>query len=64
MGPPNMTREEIEFWDHVFGQMVKTKAWKQTLDHYMWEDFYKNSEETYKYLEEQSMMYEQLMGVH
>ncbi|PMC40455.1 hypothetical protein CJ195_01705 [Bacillus sp. UMB0899] len=64
MGPPNMSKEEIEFWDHVFSQMVKTKAWEKTLDHYMWEDFYKNSDETYKYLEEQSMMYEELMGVH
>ena len=64
MGPPNMSEDEIEFWDHVFGQMVKTKAWEKTLEHYMWEDFYKNSEETYKYLEEQSLMYEQLMGVH
>lgn len=64
MGPPNMSKEEIEFWDQVFGQMVNTKTWEQTLDHYMWEDFYKNSEETYKYLEEQSKMYEQLMGVY
>ena len=64
MGPPNMSKEEIEFWDHVFGEMVKTEAWKKTLEHFMWEDFYKDSEETYKYLEEQSMMYEQLMGVH
>ena len=64
MGPPNMSKEEIKFWDHVFGEMVKTEAWKKTLEHYMWEDFYKDSEETYKYLEEQSMMYEQLMGVH
>jgi len=64
MGPPNMSKDEIEFWDHVFGKMVKTKTWEQTLDHYMWEGFYKNSEETYRYLEEQSKMYEQLMGVH
>ncbi|MCV9887855.1 tripartite tricarboxylate transporter substrate binding protein [Metabacillus halosaccharovorans] len=64
MGPPNMSKEEIEFWNYVFGEMVKTEAWKKTLEHFMWEDFYKDSEETYKYLKEQSMMYEQLMGVH
>ncbi|WP_338786722.1 tripartite tricarboxylate transporter substrate binding protein [Metabacillus sp. FJAT-53654] len=63
MGPPNMTKDEIEFWDMTIEKMVRTEKWKQTLKKYMWKDFYKNSSETSKYLEEQSKMYEVLMGV-
>ncbi|MFS0634276.1 tripartite tricarboxylate transporter substrate-binding protein [Mesobacillus foraminis] len=62
MGPAGMTEEEIQFWDETFAQMVSTKEWKQTLKKYMWKDFYKNSKETKKYLEEQSRMYEELLG--
>ncbi|MFC0274950.1 tripartite tricarboxylate transporter substrate binding protein [Metabacillus herbersteinensis] len=63
MGPPNMSRAEIEYWDTTIEKMVSTEKWKQTLQKYMWSDFYKSSKETSIYLEEQSKMYEELMGV-
>lgn len=63
MGPPNMTKEEIKFWDLTIEKMVKTEKWKTMLDENMWTDFYKNSSETSKFLEEQSKLYKQLMGV-
>ncbi len=63
MGPPHMTKEEIQFWDRTLEEMVKTEAWQQTLKKYMWDDFYKNSSETTKFLEEQGKMYEALMKV-
>lgn len=63
MGPPYMTKEEIQFWDRTLEKMVKTEAWQQTLEKYMWDDFYKNSSETTKFLEEQGKMYEALMKV-
>lgn len=44
--------------------MVKTEKWKKTLQMYMWNDFYKNRRETIIFLENQSRMYEQLMGIH
>ena len=62
MGPPNMTKEEIQFWDRKIGEMVKTEKWQQTLQKYMWNDFYKNSSETSKFLDEQGKFYEVLMG--
>jgi putative tricarboxylic transport membrane protein len=62
MGPPNMTKEEIQFWDRKIGEMVKTEKWQQTLQKYMWNDFYKNSSETSKFLDEQAKLYEELMG--
>ncbi|PGT81770.1 MULTISPECIES: tripartite tricarboxylate transporter substrate binding protein [Bacillaceae] len=64
MGPPNMTKEEISFWDKTLSEMVKTKKWQEILDEYMWKSFYKDSKDTFNYLEQQSEMYERLMGVN
>lgn len=64
MGPPHMTRDEIQFWDRTLEKMVKTEAWQETLQKYMWNDFYKNSNETTKFLEEQGKMYEALMKAY
>ncbi|MDI2586553.1 tripartite tricarboxylate transporter substrate-binding protein [Psychrobacillus sp. NEAU-3TGS] len=64
MGPPNMTKDEIQFWDTTIEKMVQTEKWQQTLEKYMWKDFYKNSSETAKFLEEQDRMYETLMNVN
>lgn len=61
MGPPNMSKDEIQFWDETFGEMVQTEEWQQTIEQYMWKDFYMNSSETTEFLEEQSKMYEELM---
>lgn len=61
MGPPNMAKDEIQFWDETFGEMVQTEEWQQTIEQYMWKDFYMNSSETTEFLEEQSKMYEELM---
>ena len=61
MGPPNMTKDEIQFWDSTIEKMVRTEEWKQTLKKYMWKDFYKNSRETSTFLEEQEKMYKTLM---
>jgi tripartite-type tricarboxylate transporter receptor subunit TctC len=63
MGPPNMTKAEIKYWDTIIEKMVSTDKWQQTLQKYMWNDFYKNSRETSIYLQEQSKMYEELMGI-
>ncbi|MFJ8237358.1 tripartite tricarboxylate transporter substrate binding protein [Ureibacillus sp. NPDC094379] len=64
MGPPNMSEDEIEFWDMTLEKMVRTEEWKHILQKYMWDDFYKNSSETSKFLEEESKMYKKLMGIY
>ncbi|RQW73772.1 tripartite tricarboxylate transporter substrate binding protein [Lysinibacillus composti] len=64
MGPPNMSKDEIEFWDRTFAKMVETEEWKQTLEKYMWEDFYMNSRETSQFLDEENRKYEKLMGLY
>ncbi|WP_230874914.1 tripartite tricarboxylate transporter substrate binding protein [Lysinibacillus cavernae] len=63
MGPPNMSNAEIQFWDLTIEKMVMSEKWEKTLQKYMWNDFYKNRRETIIFLEEQSRMYQQLMGI-
>lgn len=61
MGPPNMTEEEIAFWDEKLGEMVQTDQWKELLENNDWEDFYQNSADTKKFLEEQEELYRELV---
>lgn len=61
MGPSNMTKAEIQYWDDVFYKMVKTDQWNQFLKEHNWTSLYKNSSETALFLEEQSQFYEKLM---
>jgi tripartite-type tricarboxylate transporter receptor subunit TctC len=62
MGPPDMSEEEIRYWDRVFYKMVQTKRWKEVLDRHEWDSLYKSSQETRKFLDAQSKLYEQMMG--
>lgn len=64
MGPPNMSKKEIEFWDMTFAKMIKTKEWKQILQTYMWEDFYMNSRDTSRFLDEENKKYEKLLEIY
>jgi tripartite-type tricarboxylate transporter receptor subunit TctC len=61
MGPPNMTKEQIAYWDKKLSKMVKTDDWKKILKNNEWESFYKDSKETEKFLEEQNKMYTDLI---
>ncbi|WP_163528981.1 tripartite tricarboxylate transporter substrate binding protein [Halobacillus ihumii] len=61
MGPPDMTEEEIAYWDEKLSKMVKTDEWKKILENNDWEGFYKNSEETKAFLQEQHDLYKQLV---
>lgn len=61
MGPPDMTKEEIEYWDKVLGEMVETDAWNKVVKNNEWSEYYKDSSEARKFLEEQHVMYEELV---
>lgn len=61
MGPPNMSKEEISYWDKALGAMVQTNEWKAILKTYGWQPFYKNSAETKAFLEQQNKMYADLV---
>lgn len=61
MGPPDMTEEEIAYWDDTLSKMVETEGWQDVLENNSWDDYYMNSEETSAFLEEQNVMYDDLM---
>lgn len=61
MGPPDMTKDQIAYWDDKLGKMVKTDVWKKVLKNNEWESYYKDSKETKKFLEEQNKNYKDLI---
>ncbi|MDW0113023.1 tripartite tricarboxylate transporter substrate binding protein [Sporosarcina saromensis] len=61
LGPPDMTEEQIAYWDKVLSEMVETDAWKELLENNGWEDFYKDSSASKKFLAEQTKMYTDLI---
>ncbi|WP_233505344.1 tripartite tricarboxylate transporter substrate binding protein [Sporosarcina sp. BI001-red] len=61
LGPPDMTEDQIKYWNDAIGKMVESDAWKELLENNGWEDFYKDSNETKKFLEEQKGMYTELI---
>jgi len=61
MGPANMSKREVSYWDDVLAKMVKTKEWKRELRKNEWQNFYKNSSQTEDYLKQQKNQYKQLV---
>ncbi|SDC09111.1 Tripartite-type tricarboxylate transporter, receptor component TctC [Terribacillus halophilus] len=61
MGPPDMTEEEIAYWDEKLSEMVETEEWQKVLENNDWEGFYKNSEETKAFMDEQHNLYKSLI---
>jgi putative tricarboxylic transport membrane protein len=46
LGPRNLGRAETEYWDDVFARMVRTKAWRDSLEQNLWVDAYLDSAAT------------------
>lgn len=62
MGPPDMDEDEKEYWESKIKKMTETDQWKEVLENNEWEDFYKDSEETEKFLEEQNQEFKELLN--
>lgn len=62
MGPPDMTEEEIAYWDKVIGEMVETEAWKTLLKNNEWASYYLDSKKTMEFLKEQNANYDVLLS--
>ncbi|QBP42723.1 tripartite tricarboxylate transporter substrate binding protein [Paenisporosarcina antarctica] len=61
VGPPDMTEEEIAYYDDAIAKMVETEAWKTLLKNNDWLPFYKNSAETSEFLKVQTENYDKLL---
>ena len=53
MGPGNMTKEQIAFWNEKIAKMVETDSWKESLANMGQYEFYMDAEKYAQYLEEQ-----------
>lgn len=61
VGPPNMTEEEIAYWDEKIGEMVNTDSWQTLVKNNEWSSYYKNSSETLEFMKNQRDMYSDLI---
>lgn len=61
LGSPDMTEEEIAYYDEAIGKMVETEAWAKLLNNNGWESFYKNSKDSSEFLKEQTVNYDNLL---
>jgi putative tricarboxylic transport membrane protein len=50
-GPKGMTASQISYWDNVLGRISQSDEWKRDLEKNVWENDYRNSSETTKYLD-------------
>lgn len=49
IGPGDMSRAQVQFWDDALGRMVHTEEWKNDLARYDMENVYRNSADTARY---------------
>lgn len=61
MGPPDMSEEEIAYWDEAIGEMMETEAWQEVMNNNEWEPYYHNSQESQEFLAEQTERFDELM---
>lgn len=62
MGPKDMTPEQREYWDTTMEKVVKSKRWQEIRKNNDWENFYKGSEESEKFLKAQRKKYNKLVN--
>jgi len=54
IAPSGLTREQIAYWDEVFGKLTQTREWRDELAKRFWVGTYMNSGDTRTYLQSQS----------
>jgi len=54
LGPRGMTPAQIAFWDEAFLKLTRTDDWKRELERNLWSDFYMNSAQTRRFLDQQN----------
>jgi len=51
VGAPNLTPAQIAYWDNALRQLTQSDAWKKELADNNWDNEYRNSAETRKYMD-------------
>jgi len=60
LASPDMTAEEIAWWDDLISRAVATDEWKEILANNEWVDYYRNSAETKEMWEKEFPIYKEL----
>lgn len=61
IGAPDMTAEQVAYWDGVFAKMVESKTWKEQCKNLGWTTFYQNSGEHKKFLGDSTKGFDELL---
>lgn len=61
LGSPDMTQEEIQWWEDLIEAAIATDDWKEILDNNEWTNYYRNSADTKAMWEEEIELYESLV---
>jgi len=61
IGAPDLTPEQVKYWDDVFAKMVQTETWKTLIGNLGWSNFYQNSAEHTAFLEESTKEFDSLL---
>ncbi|WP_374560889.1 tripartite tricarboxylate transporter substrate binding protein [Sinobaca sp. H24] len=60
-GPPNMTDEQVAYYEEKFQELNDSEFWAETREKYGWEEEFMNSEEYSAFLEEESASMQELL---
>lgn len=60
IAPKGLSQAQVAFWEDVFGKVVETNEWKQSIEKNLWASSYLNSKDTRAYLDAQ---YDELKAV-
>ena len=52
VGPPEMSRDTVAYYEDFFGRLVKTAAWKKYLEENFFDDGFQKSAEFGKFIDE------------
>ena len=62
LGAPELTADQIKYWDNIFAKMIQTKTWKTLVDNAGWSNFYQNSAEHKAFLEAETKSFGELIA--
>jgi len=54
IGPRAMTPAQVAYWDGVFLRLTRTEDWKRELERNYWSDFYMDSRQSRRFLDQQN----------
>lgn len=58
---PDLSPEQVAFWQDAFAKMVETKTWKQELEKLGWFSYYQNGEDHTAFLAKQTVEFQSIL---